>query len=112
MRKDRFDFQSWGYHGGVAGRFCSFDIFNVWERKFEHVAIEKKQCAQSHRLCRGRDMQVGCKMSKELTNFILCHFLRVSFIVKEDEASDPTDVGVFGFAAVVFDSSNSATLIK
>ena len=57
-------------------------------------------------------MKVDCKMGKELANFILGHFLRVSFIVKEDEASNPPNVGVFGFAAVVFDARNSATLIK
>ena len=53
----------------------------------------------------GQVRQVG-------SHFRFSHVGRVSFLVEEDEAPDPADVGLFGARAVVTESEGVANLVQ
>jgi hypothetical protein len=43
-------------------------------------------------------------MSEKFGDFFFAHFIGMTFAMKENEASDPVDVGLFSADAVVFDA--------
>lgn len=62
----------------------------------EHVLVEEQQRAESLILRGSRDVPIHCQVGEVLLDLGRSHLLWVAFIVEEDEAPDPTDVGFLG----------------
>jgi hypothetical protein len=52
------------------------------------------------------------QIGEELFDFSTVQLLGMSFMVKEDEAFDPVEVGLFGADRVVFGPQDGADLIE
>src|SRR3954469_26047776 len=63
---------------------------------FEDLLIEKKQSAEGLILGRSADLAVDGKMGKKRGDFFFAHLGRVPFLVKENEAASPIQVGLLG----------------
>lgn len=57
-------------------------------------------------------MVVGGEMSQESLDVFSAHFGGVAFVVEQDEALDPTDVGFFGAEGVVVEAGAFAGQIE
>ena len=51
-------------------------------------------------------------MGEELFDFCCFHLLWMPFVVKEDEALDPIDVGFFGANGIMFGSDGVSDTVK
>jgi hypothetical protein len=78
----------------------------------EDVAVEEENGAKRLVLRGGRDFLLACKVSDKLSDFGDAHFLRVTFVMKEDVVFNPEEVGVFGTGGVVFDAKHIAVLVE
>ena len=82
----------------LAGPHHSFDAV---ERQFQHVFVKEQHRRQSLVL-RGRGhVCADREMRQETVDVALCQFARVRADVKQNEAANPVEVGLFGTAAVV-----------
>ena len=52
-------------------------------------------------LCGCADLSVHSKKCEKAFDFFLAHFSGVSFVMKENEARDPVDVGLFGLVTII-----------
>ena len=80
----------------LAGPHHSFDAV---ERQFQHVFVKEQHRRQSLVL-RGRGhVCADREMRQETVDVALCQFARVRADVKQNEAANPVEVGLFGTAA-------------
>ena len=78
----------------------------------EHLAVEKEEGVQGLVLGRGRHVPIYGQVREKLLDLGGAHLARVAFVVKEDEAPDPTDVGLFGAGRVVLDSDGLTDAVE
>lgn len=96
----------------VLRAFGAFDLIDGRKTAFEHVSVEKEESAQSYGLSGGGDVALDCEVGEELADFVLSHFVGMAFVVEEDKAFDPVDVGLFSVAAKVFETRSDADLVQ
>jgi len=89
-----------------AGEEDGFDVF------MEHFAVEEEDSRESLVLGGGGDVPFGGEVGEEGLNFGCAHLCRVAFLVKEDVAPDPIQVGFFGAVGVVFEADGFAQLFE
>jgi len=63
-------------------------------------------------LGRGGDPLVYCQVGEKRFNFGDAHVPGVAFVVEEDEAFDPVDVGLFSADGVVFEAQRIPDLVQ
>ena len=67
----------------------------------QNLALEEKQRTEGLILGGGRDVAVNSQVGNESLDFGAAHFFRVAFVVEEDEALDPVQIGVFRADGIV-----------
>jgi len=75
--------------------FSGADEVNVLDVFFEKL-VQIEDGLQRDVLGAGGDMLLIREMGEELRDFICTHLCRMLFVVKEDVACDPVDIGLFG----------------
>ena len=78
----------------------------------EDCAIEEEDGRESLVLGGGGDVLFDGEVGEEGLDFWGAHFERVAFVVVEDEAAHPVEVGLFGAVGVVFGAQDVAGLVK
>ena len=102
-----------GEDGRQAFGFFSADgLDGSFQVLFEHVAIEEQQGAERLVLCGGSDVLLHGQVGEEGFDFRDAHVARVLFMVEQDVAPDPADVGLFGADRVVFEADGVADLVE
>jgi hypothetical protein len=89
-------------HWKSRGPFSAIYLIDPGERFPEDLIIEEEQSAKGLVLGRGADVALDGEVGEEGSDFGFGHFNRVTFVVKEDEASYPEPVSFFCPAAVMF----------
>ncbi len=101
-----------GQDGGEAfrafggGEEDGFDFF------VEDFAVEEEDGTEGLVLGQGGDVSFAGQVGEEGSDFRGVHFGGVAFVVEEDEAAHPVDVGFFGAVGVVFDAQGVAELVE
>jgi len=75
--------------------FCPDAVDGARELLLEHLTVKEQERAEGLRLRRGRQVLIHSQVGKKRFDFRYIHGLRMAFIVEEDEAYDPADVGFF-----------------
>ena len=110
--QERTDFRA-GHHGRKPRRALGADeILELRERLLEDVAVEKEKGAESLVLRGSGDMVPDREGREEGVDLGLSHFGGVPLVVKEDEALDPADVGLFGAQGVVARADGDAHAVE
>ena len=78
----------------------------------QDVSVEEDQGTECLILRRGRDLAFQSQVAEELRNFLRTHLRRMTLIVKEDEPTNPANVGILGLGAVVLHANRFANLIQ
>ncbi len=78
----------------------------------QDVAVEEEDGAESLILGGSGDASFLGEVGKESLDFWCAHFAGVTFVMEEDEAFDPVDVGFFGAIGIVFEAQGFADLVK
>ncbi len=78
----------------------------------QDVAVEEGDGAEGLVLGGGRDIAVCGEVDDELLYFGDAHFAGVFFVVEEDVAANPVDIGFFGALGVVFSADGVADLFE
>ena len=73
----------------------AFNIVQVWKRLFEDVPVQKQEGIQGAVLGGGGDLLVECQVREKGADFGGSHVFGVAFMVKQDKAFDPTEIGDF-----------------
>jgi len=63
-------------------------------------------------LRRRADLSVHGKRGEKLLYFFLAHFSGVSFVMKENEARDPVDVGLLGLVTIMPKAEDMTDVIQ
>jgi len=63
-------------------------------------------------LRRGGDVLLHSQMGEKSFDFRDAHFLWMPFVMEQDIALDPVDIGLFGANRVVFDAYGLTNLVK
>jgi hypothetical protein len=94
------------------GTFGANHTVNLARLDFEHTPIKKEQCGEGLVLRRRRNVPVNGQMRQKAVDLGCAHLQRVTFVVEEDEALDPIDVGVLGADAVVANGAGLADPVQ
>ena len=78
----------------------------------EHLLVKEEQGAEGLVLRRGRDLPFDSQVREEGVDLGRAHLPRMTLVVEEDEALDPSGVGVLGADAVVADAAGRANLVE
>jgi hypothetical protein len=62
----------------------------------KHIPVKKQQSVERLILGRGGNMPVDCQVSKVSLDLAFSHILRMTFVMEEDKAPNPTDIRLFG----------------
>ena len=92
--------------------FLSLAVTHRCNLLAEYFAIEKDQGAQRLILSRGGDLLLDRQVVEKLLNVLLIHLGRMAFVMKEDVALDPIDVGLLSANAVVLAANRLPDLIQ
>ena len=84
--------------------FVQFDL--------QDIAIEKQDGAEGLVLGRSRDFLFDRQVGGELVDFGSAHFARMAFVVEEDVAAHPGDVGLFGTQGIVPQGDATRCLVR
>lgn len=98
--------------GGVFGSFGAEDGADVADRLVEHSIIEEDDGVEGDILGGSGNAGPFGEGGKERADLGGAHFGGVAFIVEEDEAADPMNVGFFGAGAQVAEADGFADLIE
>jgi hypothetical protein len=82
------------------------------EGAVEDLAVEEEEGAEGLVLGGGGDVVIDGEVGEEGLDLGGAHIGGVFFAVKEDEAYDPVDVGLFGAEGVVFEAEFVSHLIE
>lgn len=102
MNQDGADLGTGKNDGKFRRTLYALDATDKLELSLEHLLIKKEQRAEGLILRGSRDAAVDGQVAEKCRNLFLPHFIGVTFAVKEDVASDPIHVGLFGADAVAF----------
>ena len=112
LRQDRRDFLL-GKHGRQTARsFRVRDGSELWPGLMQHVAVQEEERIQGDILGRGCHLGVYGEVGQKCPHFLSSHVLGVTFVVKEDKASDPSEVRFLGAETQVSQTDGVAYLIK
>ena len=78
------------HNGEAAGSFCPHELTHVAKLFSHDVFIQKQQGIERLILCGCRDILLQREVGKELRYFLFTHFVRVSHVMKQDEAFSPS----------------------
>jgi hypothetical protein len=92
--------------------FGADHAFNQARLDLEHISIKEEQCGERLILGGGRNVPVNGQMREKGVDLGGAHLQRVTFVVEEDEALDPIDVGVLGADAVVTNAAGLADPVE
>ena len=81
--------------------FCPDDIIKPGQIPFQDMFVQEKQGLQSLVLGRCRYFSVDGKIGKKSGYFLLSHYFRMAFIVKENESAYPVNMRLFGAKTVM-----------
>jgi hypothetical protein len=82
---------------GELGRaFDPLDFIDEGEFALEDLLVKEEEAAQGLVLGGGGDVFVHCEVGKELSDFVFAHLVGMAFVVEEDVAPDPIDIGLLG----------------
>ena len=101
-----------GEDGGEAfgsfgtGKEDGLDIF------VQDVAVEEEDGAEGLILGGSGDVFLLGEVGEESLDFWSAHFEGVTFVMEEDEAFDPVDVGFFGAIGIMFEAQGFADLVE
>lgn len=102
-----------GEDGGEAlGAFGADGAGGEVEFDAEHFAVEEEDGAEGLVLGGGGDASFDGEVGKEGLDLGGAHLAGVAFVVEEDEASDPGDVGLFGADRVVLAADGVSDLVE
>ena len=98
--------------GGEASGFLGAQGINRSQVLVERLAVEKEKGGKSLIMGRGGDPLVSCQVGEKRFDFGDAHVPGVAFVVEEDEAFDPVDVGLFSADGGVFDAQRIPDLVQ
>ncbi len=104
MSQDRSRFGFAKDHRESSWTANSLDAVDELEFAIEDLLVKEEQCVESLVLSGRGNVAIKCEMAEESCDLFFAHLLRVPFIVEEDEAANPIDIGLFGANAVAFDA--------
>ena len=102
-----------GKHGWHPAR--AFGAFEGIERRkilVQYVTVEKQESIQGNILCRRRDPAVDGQMRQKGADLLGAHLFGMAFLVKQDKASAPANVSLFGALTQVSEANCQAHLIE
>jgi hypothetical protein len=88
------------------------DADDPWQTDGEHIAIQEEERATRQVLRCRRNAALDGEIGQELGNLGRAHFGRMTLAVKQDEASNPVQIGLLGANAVVLYTYAVADLIE
>jgi len=101
-----------GQDGGQASGFLGAQGVNRSQVLVERLAGEKEEGGTSLILGRGSDPLVACQGGEERFDVGDAHVPGVAFVVEQDEAFDPVDVGLFSADGGVFEAQRIPDLVQ
>ena len=87
--------------GRRAGRLARTTSSSQGRSCVEHLTVEEEERAERLVLRGGGDVVLHGERAEEFRDFRPAHARRVALVVEEDEAADPSDVGLLGTPAEV-----------
>ena len=72
-----------------------FNVTKIWKRLFEDMTIQKQEGIQGPILGRCCHLVVERQIRQKGADFWRTHLLGMAFVMKQDEAFDPAEVGDF-----------------
>jgi len=78
----------------------------------QDIAIQEEECIQGDILGRSCHLDMDGEMGQKCLHFLDSHVIGVTFVVKEDKASDPSEVRFLGAATQVSQTDGVSYLIK
>src|SRR5215475_6421545 len=100
-------------HGRQTARpFRVRDGLELWPGLIQDVAVQEQECIQGDILGRSCHLGMDREMTYKCLDFLGAHVLGVAFVVKEDKASDPSEVRFLGAETQVSQTDGVAYLIK
>jgi hypothetical protein len=77
----------------------------------QHLAVEEEKSAEGPVLGRSSDVLVDGQVGEEGLHFGSPHLGRVAFVVEQDAARDPADIGLFSAVGIVLQAQGIAHLV-
>ena len=112
LRQDRCDFLL-GKHGRQTARsFRVRDGSEFWPGLMQHVAVQEEERIQGDILGRSCHLSMYGEVGQKCPYFLGSHVIGVTFMVKEDKASDPSEVRFLGAETQVSQTDGVSHLIK
>src|SRR5262252_6619959 len=96
LRQDRRDFFVRQDGGQTTRSFRVRDGSKLWPGLMQDIAVQEEERIQGHILGRSSHLAMDGKMRQKCLHFLGSHVLGVTFLMKEDKASDPAEVRFLG----------------
>ena len=112
VREDGAGFGAGKDDGHLRRAGNALDSADELEFPLEHMLVEKEEGAKGLVLSGGGDAAVHGEMAQEGSDFLFAHVAGVTFLVEEDEAPDPVEVGLLGADAVALNAEVPANLVE
>jgi glycerol-3-phosphate dehydrogenase len=112
MSKQTVDLGARHDHGHALRHLGAGHALEPGELYRQHLAIKEQQRRQRLILRRGADLAVDREMAQKILDLVCAHVPGMTLAVKQDEAADPADVGLFSAQAVMLDPDALADLVQ
>ena len=103
LGEHRVSFFTGEHRGKTLRALRTFHIVQVWKRLFEDVSVQKQEGMQGAVLGGGGDLLVEGEVGEKGADLGGPHVFGVAFVVKQDKAFDPTEIGDFRVVAHMFE---------
>lgn len=102
-----------GEDGGEAlGAFSADGVEGKIALHSEHLTVEEEEGSEGLILGGGGDASLDGEVGEEGLDFWGAHLAGVAFVVEEDEAFDPGDIGLLGTDGIVLTADRIADLVQ
>src|SRR6476620_2213382 len=112
LRQDRRDFLLSQHGRQTARSFRVRDGSELWPGLMQDIAVQEEERIQGDILGRSCHLGMDREMAQECLYFLRAHVLGMTFMVKEDKASDPSEVRFLGAETQVSQPDGVAYVIK
>ena len=112
LRQDRRDFLLSKHGGQTAWSFRVRDASDLWPGLMQDMAVQEEERIQGNILGRSCHLGMDGEMGQKCLYFLGSHVIGVTFMVKEDKASDPSEVRFLGAETQVSKTDGVSHLIK
>jgi len=112
LRQNRRDFLLSKHGRQTARSLCVRDESELWPGLMQDVAVQEEECIQGDILGRSCHLGMDGEMDQKCLHFLGSHVIGVTFMVKEDKASDPSEVRFLGAETQVSQTDGVSYLIK